>query len=101
MIRPVGVITLCLALAISTPYAWGACLGFGKESGIHLGGLWVGDANYPLSGGANPGTWSFNCLFILDMGLDLNKLLNISGAMFGAEFLLESTISNFQYIKEN
>jgi porin len=138
MIRPVGVIALCLTLVMSLPYAWGAegnttsdreasespsttdaaknqgpaggasggvsanpgavnivtgsgelgrLLGFDKESGIHLGGLWVGDANYLLSGGANPGLWSFNSLLILDMGLDLNKLLNIPGARFGGEFL--------------
>ncbi|MGA3086259.1 MAG: carbohydrate porin [Thermodesulfobacteriota bacterium] len=65
----------------------GRLLGFGKELGVHLGGLWVGDANYLLSGGANPGTWSFNSLFVLDLSLDFQRLLNIQGAQFGVEFL--------------
>jgi porin len=65
----------------------GRLLGFGKESGVHLGGLWVGDTNYLISGGANPGTWSFNSLFVLDLSLDLQRLLNIQGAQFGVEFL--------------
>ncbi len=33
----------------------GEWLGFTKESGIFLGGVWAGDANYLISGGKEPG----------------------------------------------
>jgi porin len=65
----------------------GRLLGFGKDSGVRLGGLWIGDANYLFAGGNDPKTWSFNSLLLIDLSLDLEKLLRIPGAQFGVEFL--------------
>lgn len=65
----------------------GRLLGIGRDSGIHLGGLWIGDANYLISGGVDSETWSFNSLVLVDLGLDLQRLLHIPGAEFGVEFL--------------
>ena len=65
----------------------GRLLGFGPDSGVRLGGLWIGDANYLFAGGADPRTWSFNSLLLVDLSLDLEKLLGIPGAQFGVEFL--------------
>src|SRR5689334_13855758 len=53
----------------------GRALGFGPESGVRLGGLWLGDVNYLVDGGADPRTWSFNSLLLLDLSLDLEKIL--------------------------
>lgn len=38
----------------------GRLLGFGPDSGVRLGGLWIGNANYLFAGGAEPRMWSFN-----------------------------------------
>ena len=65
----------------------GRLLGFGKDSGVRLGGLWIGDTNYLFSGGADPKTWSFNSLLVVDLSLDLEKLVGIPGAQFGIDFL--------------
>ncbi len=65
----------------------GRLLGFGPDSGVRLGGLWIGDANYLFAGGAEPRTWSFNSLLLVDLGLDLETLLRIPGAQLGVEFL--------------
>ena len=43
----------------------GQALGFEKNSGLRFGGLWLGDTNDLLSGGQNPGTWSFNSMLVL------------------------------------
>jgi porin len=66
--------------------ALGRLLGLDKESGVFLGGAWVGDAGYLLSGGVEPRTWSFNSLLLVDLSLDLEKILKIPGAQFGIEF---------------
>jgi porin len=65
----------------------GRLLGFGKDSGVRLGGLWIGDTNYLFSGGTDPKTWSFNSLLVVDLSLDLEKLVGIPGAQFGIDFL--------------
>jgi porin len=65
----------------------GRLLGFDKASGVQLGGVWLGDANYLVSGGAEPGKSSFNSLLILDLNVDLEKRLKIPGAQFGVDFL--------------
>jgi porin len=62
-------------------------LGLPQDSGIFLGGVWVGDTNGLLAGGAEPGKWSFNSLLILGAGLDAEKLVGWKGARFGVEFL--------------
>jgi porin len=67
--------------------ALGRLLGLDKDSGIRLGGLWIGDTSGVLSGGQNPGTWAFNSLTIVDLNLDANKLMGWKGASFDIEFL--------------
>ena len=67
--------------------ALGRALGLDKESGIRLGGIWVGDTSGILSGGQNPGSWAFNSLTILDLNLDADKLIGLKGGSFGTEFL--------------
>ncbi len=65
----------------------GQTLGLRPDSGVFLGGVWVGNANYLLAGGESPGNWTFNSLFAADLTLDLARLANIPGAQFGVEFL--------------
>lgn len=61
-----------------------------KDSGVRVGGLWMGDYNVLLSGG--DGThdnrrWTGNSLFILDLSINLQKAIGWNHAFFGAEFL--------------
>lgn len=58
-----------------------------KQTGLRLGGVWLGDSNGLLSGGANPGTWSFNNLVIVGANLDAETLIGWKGASFGIQFL--------------
>jgi porin len=58
-----------------------------EDSGLRLGGLWLADTNGLLSGGAQPGKWSWNSALIIGANLDAEKLLNWKGASFGAQFL--------------
>ncbi len=67
--------------------ALGSLLGFPADSGIRLGGLWIGDADYLIAGGAKPRTWSFNSLLLLNLNLDAERLLGIPGASLDAELL--------------
>ena len=62
-------------------------LGLPRDTGVYLGGAWVGDANVLLSGGAEPGQWSFNSLLIVGAGLNAEKLVGWKGGRFGVEFL--------------
>jgi porin len=65
----------------------GQLLGLSKDSGVRLGGLWIGDASGVLSGGRSPGKWGLNSLAILDLNLDGEKIAGWSGASFGTQFL--------------
>ena len=65
----------------------GQLLGLEKDSGVHFGGLWIGDASGVLAGGLQPGQWGLNSLTILDLALDTEKLGGWKGGLFGAEFL--------------
>ena len=67
--------------------ALGRFLGFSEESGIRVGGVWIGDASGVLSGGRSPGRWGLNSLTIAGIGLDLEKRYGWKGASFGTEFL--------------
>src|SRR3984885_6428278 len=58
-----------------------------EDSGLRLGGLWLADTNGLLSGGAQPGKWSWNSALIIGANLDAEKLLNWKGASFGMQFL--------------
>ena len=62
-------------------------LGLPQDSGVYLGGVWAGDANYLFSGGADPHEWSFNSLLILGAVLDAEKLIGWKGGRFGVQFL--------------
>jgi porin len=62
-------------------------VGLPRDTGVFLGGVWVSDANCLLSGGVDPGKWSFNRLLIVGAGLDAEKLVGWPGGRFGAEFL--------------
>ena len=65
----------------------GQTLGLQPDSGVFLGGVWVGNGNYLFSGGESPGISSFNSLFVANLTLDLAKLAHIPGAQFDVEFL--------------
>src|SRR4029077_9649026 len=67
--------------------ALGRFLGFDKETGIRLGGVWVGDGSGVLAGGRNPGAWAFNGLPVADVSLDTEKLFGLRGGMFDIQFL--------------
>jgi porin len=72
-------------------------VGLPRDTGVYLGGVWVGDANKLFSGGAEPGEWSFNSLLILGAGLDAEKLLGWKGGRFGVEFLqFDGNPTNFE-----
>lgn len=65
----------------------GELLGFDKESGIRLGGLWLGDSNWLARGGLRPGEWALNSLAMVDLNLDAEKLWGWKGGMLGVEFM--------------
>jgi porin len=65
----------------------GEWLGFEKDSGVFLGGVWAADTNWLISGGKQPGAWSQNSLLIVSLGLDSEKLIGWKGGKFGIEFL--------------
>jgi porin len=61
--------------------------GLPQDTGVFLGGVWVGNTNGLLSGGAKPGKWSFNSLLNIGATLDANKLVGWKGGTFGVQFL--------------
>jgi porin len=65
----------------------GRLIGLDANSGVHIGGLWIGDADYLIAGGVKPRSWSFNSLLLLNLNLDAEKLLGIPGASLDAELL--------------
>lgn len=65
----------------------GELLGLKKRSGIRLGGLWIGDLNYLITGGVNPHKWSGNNLFQLSFSIDFEKRFGWKGGMFCIEYL--------------
>ena len=67
--------------------ALGRALGLDKDTGVRLGGLWLGDASGGLSGGQSPGRWGLNSLTIIDLNLDAETILGWKGGSFGTEFL--------------
>lgn len=59
-----------------------------ETTGIRIGGLWMGDCDALMSGGAHGhARWSGNSLFILDLYIDLQTAVGWRGASFGTEFL--------------
>jgi porin len=65
----------------------GRLLHLPENTGLRLGGLWLVDTNGLISGGAEPGKWSWNSALIVGANLDAEKLLNWQGASFGIQFL--------------
>lgn len=65
----------------------GRTVGFGAASGIGLGGLWIGNTDYLLTGGTQPRSWSFNSLLILNLNLDLERLAGLPGTSIDASML--------------
>lgn len=65
----------------------GRTLGFDPDSGVRIGGVWVGNANFLLEGGEKEGQSSYNSLLLADLHLDFSKLANVPGGQFGAQFL--------------
>lgn len=65
----------------------GRLLGLPEKSGLRIGGVWLADANALVSGGTQPGKWSFNSALIVGANLDAEKSLGWRGASFGIQFL--------------
>ncbi len=68
----------------------GRLLQIPKDSGVRIGGLWMGDYNALLSGRAgvhDNRVWTRNSSLILDLYIDLDKAIGWKGASFGSEFL--------------
>jgi porin len=65
----------------------GRTLGFGPDTGVFLGGLWSGDADYLIGGGNNPKSWNLNSLALIGLDLDFEKLIGLRGGELGAAFL--------------
>lgn len=65
----------------------GQTIGLDKIPGVFLGGLWISNGNYLITGGFKPGRWSFNSLELFDLIIDFDKLAGIPGAQFGVEAL--------------
>lgn len=62
-------------------------LGIPRESGMRVGGLWIGDYNYLFTGGVKPHHGGGNSLFQLNLRIDFEKRVGWKGAVFGAEYL--------------
>ena len=65
----------------------GHLIGLDDIPGVRVGGLWIGNADYLVSGGVKPRTWSFNGLLFLNLNIDLQKLASIPGASMDAELM--------------
>jgi porin len=65
----------------------GCILGFGPSSGVFVGGVWSGDADYLIGGGNDPKTWSLNSLALVGIDLDFERLAGLPGGELGAAFL--------------
>lgn len=67
--------------------ALGRLLELPEDRGLRLGGVWLADTNGLLSGGAEPGKWSWNSALIVGANVDAEKLVGWRGASFGIQFL--------------
>jgi carbohydrate-selective porin OprB len=65
----------------------GRVLGFGPDSGVFIGALWSGDADYLFGGGVHPRSGDLNSLVVVGLDLDFEKLIGLPGSEFGATFL--------------
>ncbi len=69
----------------------GRSLGLPEKSGLRVGGLWLADSNGLLTGGAQPGSWTWNSMLLLGLDVDAERLLNLGGASFSAQFMQVDT----------
>ncbi len=58
-----------------------------NHDGIRFGGLNITDANGNLAGGLGPGKWVGDTLTIADLSIDLEKMVDWKGGLFGTQFL--------------
>lgn len=65
----------------------GRLLHIPEWTGLRIGGVWLADTNGLISGGAQPGKWSWNSALIVGANLDAEKLIGWKGASFGIQFL--------------
>lgn len=65
----------------------GKLLQIPENSGVRLGGLYIGDGNALLSGRQGASPWTGNSVLIIDLLIDLQKSIGWKGALFGSEFL--------------
>lgn len=66
----------------------GELIGLTPETGLRLGGIFLTDFNWLISGGKEPGKTSWNYLFVAGANADLETLVDLPGAELGAQFLL-------------
>ncbi len=64
----------------------GRTLGFGPNSGVTIGGILVGNGNWLMSGGAEPGLTSGTVALGLNVNIDTEKAFGLPGGQFAAEF---------------
>lgn len=67
--------------------ALGRFLGLAEDSPVRLGGIWIGDANWLMAGGLQPGDWTGDSLTLLEANLDGDRAFNWKGSLFSIEFL--------------
>jgi porin len=65
----------------------GGILHLPEETGLRHCGLWLADTNGLISGGAEPGKWSWNSALIVGANLDAKELIGWKGGSFGIQFL--------------
>lgn len=65
----------------------GRLLHIPEWTGLRLGGVWLADTNGLISGGVQPGKWSWNSALIIGANLDADTLVGWKGASFGIQFL--------------
>jgi porin len=64
----------------------GSILGLDPNT-IFFGGVWIGNADYLIGGGVDPGSWKTNSLAIVATDIDLERLVGFPGGELGAQFL--------------
>jgi porin len=76
------------AVNSTTGTGWlGREIGIPADTGVRVGGVWVGDSNWLMSGGLRPGNVTYNSLLIASLNVDLQKAVGLKGASIGSEFL--------------
>src|SRR5262249_5594324 len=60
------------------------------QLGIRLGGVWIMDEDWDSRGGLRPGHWAEQNLLVLDLTVDLEKMIGCKGGKVGVEFLNHS-----------